>query len=151
MISLSLAMDLKNAGLIWKPALHDFFAIPQPGLDGRVFVVSDMTIDVVDHLGWETITFNGAVEWSLDYVVTAEVVWMPTEAQLREELQQRLLTETQPTVRLESFRGHYRCQIEDQGQVSEFAAAIAEDAYGQALLYLLQSDSSPGTGNQTLA
>ncbi|MEJ2303695.1 MAG: hypothetical protein P8Y14_19385 [Anaerolineales bacterium] len=42
MISLSTASQLKKAGLTWIPALHDFFAIPDRGLDDRVFVISDM-------------------------------------------------------------------------------------------------------------
>jgi hypothetical protein len=46
MISLSLAVKLKESGLTWQPTLHDFFAIPQPELEDRLFVLSDMTIDI---------------------------------------------------------------------------------------------------------
>ena len=46
MISLSLAVKLKNAGLDWVPELHHFFAIPESDLEHRKFVVSDMSVDV---------------------------------------------------------------------------------------------------------
>lgn len=138
MISLSLAMELKQAGLNWNPELHDFFAIPQPDLENRLFVLSDMTIDIQQIFGWEAITFNGAMEWSLDYIMTAEVVWVPTESQLREMLQERLLAEEQPAVQLVSAISGYHCQITYDGDLYEFEAATASDAYGQALLFLLQ-------------
>jgi hypothetical protein len=138
MVSLTLAIELKQAGLIWQPELHDFFAIPQPELEDRLFVLSDMTIDIQPLFGWQALTFNGAVEWSLDYIMTAEVVWVPTESQLREMLQERLLAEEQPAVQLLSSISGYHCQITYEGELQEFEAATASDAYGQALLFLVQ-------------
>jgi hypothetical protein len=141
MISLSLAVKLKESGLTWQPTLHDFFAIPQPELEDRLFVLSDMTIDIEPLFGWQAITFNGAVEWSLDYIMTAEVVWMPTESQLREMLQEFLLAEEQPAVQLLSSISGYQCQITFEGQIRDFEAATASDAYGRALLFLIQGGS----------
>lgn len=138
MISLSLAIELKLAGLTWQPEMHDFFAIPQPDLEDRLFVLSDMTIDIQPLFGWQAITFNGAMEWSLDYIMTADVVWVPTESQLREMLQERLLAEEQPAVQLLSAISGYNCQITYDGILHEFEAATASDAYGQALLFLVQ-------------
>ena len=94
MISLSLAMELKEAGLVWQPELHD--------------------------------------------IMKAEVVWVPTESQLREMLQERLLAEEQPAVQLISAISGYHCQITYDGDLHEFEAATASDAYGQALLFLIQ-------------
>jgi hypothetical protein len=138
MVSLSLAIKLKQAGLAWQPKLHDFFAIPQPELEDRLFVLSDMTIEIEPIFGWQAITFNGAVEWSLDYIMTADVVWVPTESQLREMLQEHLLAEEQPAVHLASAISGYHCQITLGGNIHEFEAATASDAYGLALLFLLQ-------------
>ncbi|MCB0028074.1 MAG: hypothetical protein KDE28_09225, partial [Anaerolineales bacterium] len=84
MIALELATQLKEAGLEWQPALHDFFSVPFPDLEHRVFVLSDMTINQEVLRGWPALTFSGAMEWALDYVLTMEVVWLPTEAQLRQ-------------------------------------------------------------------
>ncbi|MCZ7671506.1 MAG: hypothetical protein M5U34_32405 [Chloroflexi bacterium] len=36
--------------------------------------------------GWPAITFHGTSEWALDHIFMEEVVWMPTEEQLRQEL-----------------------------------------------------------------
>lgn len=140
MISLVMAMRLKEAGLVWEPALHDFFAVPEPGLDQRVFVLSDMTIEIEQLFGWQALTFNGAVEWALDYVMAAEVVWMPTESQLREIVQQHLLAEPQPAVQLISALDGYLCQINFQNHSHRFEAVSACDAYARALLYVLEHE-----------
>lgn len=138
MISLKLAIRLKQAGLSWQPELHDFFAIPQPELEDRLFVLSDMTIDIEPIFGWQAITFNGAVEWSLDYILTADVVWVPTESQLRDMLQELLLAEEQPAVQLTSAISGYHCQITYSGNLHDFEAPTASDAYGLALLFLME-------------
>jgi len=38
---LSIARLLKDAGLQWQPELNDFFAIPDRGIDEKIFVISD--------------------------------------------------------------------------------------------------------------
>jgi len=144
MISSYLAEELKLAGLAWQPKLHDFFAIPDTELAQRVFVVSDMMIDVQQLLGQQTITFNGAVEWSLDYIVITEALWMPTETQLRLALQEYLMTQKQPAVQLTSSLDSYHCHIRFMGKAHEFNAPSASDAYGQALLYVLKQTSDWG-------
>ena len=137
MISLSIAVELKNAGLVWHPALHHLFAIPDSDLDQRVFVVSDMAIDVERLFGQQAITFNGAVEWSLDHIMVDDVVWMPTEEQLREALQQRLLGEAEPVIRLNSYSNRFCCMISLEGESLSFEAHTASDAYGLALLHII--------------
>ena len=42
MISLHLARKLKAAGLVWQATTNDFFAVPDRGMDERLFVLSDM-------------------------------------------------------------------------------------------------------------
>lgn len=140
LIDIALARRLRDGGLVWTPAWHDFFAIPDSNLDERVFVLSDMAIDVQIRQGWPALTFNGAVEWSLDYVMQADVVWLPTESQLRHMLQVRLAGEEQPAVTLNCQPDVFVCAIQHQGQPHTFSAVEAADAYGMALLYLLRQE-----------
>ena len=135
MIALKLASKLKEAGLEWQPALHDFFSVPFPDLDHRVFVLSDMTINQEVLKGWPALTFSGAMEWALDYVLTMEVVWLPTESQLR----QRLIALAQPDeMTLTYAGGGYELVLSEEGYREHFKAETAEEVYGQALLTILQ-------------
>ncbi len=142
MISLTLAEELKQAGLNWFPQLHDFFAIPDTELADRIFVVSDMMIDVHQLIGNQLISFNGAVEWSLDFIMIADVVWMPTEEQLRQMLEDYLLAERQPAVEMLSFVDNYRCRITFLGKRYDFDDPTASGAYGHALLHVIQKAGS---------
>ncbi len=131
MLSVPLAKELRRAGLTWKPALFDFFHIPDRDLDDRRFVIADMSIDIqilADGIG--AITFNGAVEWSLDYILTQDVIWLPTEAQLRELLADRF-------TRLERTDAGYRVSVTDESGDHAFDGPTAADAYGSALLSAL--------------
>lgn len=127
MISVDLARRLTAAGLRWIPEEGDRFVIPDRNLDGDVFSVSEMTIQVDDVLGTRRISFNGAVEWALDSIEQGEVVWLPSEAQVREALGPSFES-------LERTRHGYRCS--SAGSV--FEASEAADAYGEALLAALE-------------
>ena len=141
MLSLVLAQELKTRGLDWKITKNDFFVIPDRGLDDTIFVVSDMTVLVETLSGALAVTFHGAVEWALDHVEVAELVWIPREDQLREMLEQHLIGEREPPLVLISTADGYRCEIQFQGQFLAFDAFGACDAYGLALLYILQNSS----------
>ncbi len=134
MISIDLARRLQSQKLEWNPTLHDQFMIPDRELDDRVFVIAELTIDVEQVAGHATIMFNGAVEWSLDYIFSQDVVWLPTEEQLRELLGDAL-------VGLTRSDGGYRCEIDVDGMAVLFTSPNASDAYGQALLHLLYAES----------
>jgi hypothetical protein len=138
MLSLTVAQQLKEAGLSWTPTKHDFFAIPDRGLDESVYVISDMTVLVEMVNGRLAATFHGAVEWALDHVFVADLVWLPSESQLRELLEQRLLGEPEPTFQLTSTADGYWCEIRFQGERVLFEAFGASEAYALALLYVLQ-------------
>lgn len=127
MISIELARRLRDAGLPWTPADGDRFFIPDRDLEGHTFSISQMTIDVRDVPGGQQIAFNGAVEWALDAIMQREVVWLPSEAQLRDRLGDAF-------ERLERRGDAYRCRAADK----DFVAATAAEAYGLALLDLLQ-------------
>ena len=130
MIGVELARELKEAGLDWKPAAGDRFAIPDRDLDEDVFVLSNMTIEVYSVPEGRVIGFNGTTEWALDDVEIDEALWLPREDQLRE-----LLGGT--------FRGLHRTDagydvdIILLGEDRTFTAASAEEAYAGALLHLL--------------
>lgn len=130
-LSVPLAKQLRRAGLVWRPALFDFFHIPDRDLDDRRFVIADMSIDIqvlADGIG--AITFNGAVEWSLDYILTQDVVWLPSEAQLRDVLADRFEG-------LERTDDGFEVSITDGSTSRAFRGPTAADAYGQAVLDVL--------------
>ncbi len=142
MISLLLARQLKNAGLIWKAKINDFFAIPDRGLETRIFVVSDMMASLDIFRGWTVVTFHGASEWALDYIFAQEVVWMPTEAQLRDTLEEFLLGEVEIVLELKYLPTGYRCTINYASEMHSFNAPDAAEAYGKALLHLLDTSKT---------
>jgi hypothetical protein len=146
MVSLEIAKQLKAAGLLWQPVMHDFFAIPDRGLDHERFVISDMTVYVELLRGWPIATFHGTSEWALDYIYLQELVWMPTEEQIREALASQLAGEPQPAVHLFGVADEYRCEIHFQGQTLAFTAEAAGDAYASALIYVLRV--APGPNGQ---
>lgn len=127
MIPFALAATLRDAGLAWKPAAGDRFAIPDRGLDDEVFVVSNMTIEVHDFPEGAVIGFNGTVEWALDDVSKDEAVWLPREDQLREMFGEQFRS-------LERLGDGYRVTIGTSG----YDGGSPEEAYGLALLELLR-------------
>ena len=147
MISLALAVELKQAGLVWRTSTHDFFAIPDHSMDERVFVLADMVAFTELVQGWPAVAFHGAAEWALDYVFSHELVWLPTEEQLREALVARLRGDDSAAGLTLDTRaaGGYRCTIERQGETLSFDAPAAGEAYARALLHLLrQRDRANG-------
>jgi hypothetical protein len=137
MLSLELAQKLKVAGLVWQPTLHDFFTIPDGDFDRRLFVLEDMLSTVEFRNGQMVLTFQGVVEWALDYVYLTEALWIPTESQLREQLESRLRVELPPYLMLVSTPDGYRCDIRVNGSWQGHEAFSASDAYAMALLTLL--------------
>ena len=140
MLLLSTAQKLKEAGLTWKPALHDFFAIPDRGLDDKIFVISDMFVNVELLRGHLEATFHGSVEWALDHIVVEELVWLPTEEQLRDELERRLFPMSGAGVKLTSAPDGYVCEFQVGDRWLRFEAFSASEAYSAALLHTLVTD-----------
>jgi hypothetical protein len=129
-IGVELAQQLKDAGLVWKPALGDRFAIPDRDLDDEVFVLSNMTIEVHTMAEGRVIGFNGTTEWALDDVELDETIWLPREDQLRE-----LLGGTFRMLRREP--AGYEVVIDLLGEQRTFAAETPAHAYAAALRHLL--------------
>lgn len=136
MISLEMAQQLRDTGLVWQPTKNDFFALPERNLDQHIFVVSELTA-LIEHYNREpVVTFHGSSEWALDYVLITDAVWLPTETQLRQALAQ-LIGDDAP-LRLERTISGYCCQIASIDQMIEFRAPDGETAYALAILYILQ-------------
>ncbi|WP_213452611.1 pilus assembly protein CpaE [Rhizomonospora bruguierae] len=136
MIPVTLAVRLHRAGLQWHPAPGDRFAMPDRDLDDDVFVLSDMTIQVYDTPDEQLIGFNGTVEWALDDIAVHEAIWLPREDQLRDLLRGTFR-------RLEREAGAYRVTLETVDGGRAFSAQTAEEAYGHALLHLIESAVAP--------
>ena len=133
MIGLTLAKQLRAAGLAWNPQPGDRFVVPDRGMDEEVFVVSNMVIEVHDAPTGQVFGFNGTTEWALDSLEQRQVVWLPRETQLRELLDQRF-------DRLESVTGGFAVVIDLDGEHRE-VDGDAESAYARALLAVLQASS----------
>ncbi len=140
MISLSLAQQLKKAGLKWEPATHDFFAVPERGMDNRVFVISDIQSSIENLFGSPVVAFQGASEWALDYLVTSEAVWLPTESQLRQVIEELLLQGGSHNLILAWALTGYRCIYSFDDRELVFQGVNAEEAYARALLHLLGAE-----------
>jgi hypothetical protein len=129
-LGIHVAQQLKEAGLTWKPAPGDRFAIPDRDLDEDVFVLSNMTIEVYSLPEGRVIGFNGTTEWAMDDVEMEETTWLPREDQLRELLGGtfRSLRRADPG---------YEVETDLLGELRIFAGPSPEEAYAAALLHLL--------------
>ena len=110
-------------------------------MDEKVFVITDMTILVRYLRGELSVTFHGTPEWALDYIFVSELIWLPHESQLRERLEELLISEPQPALTLICAADGYASRIQFQAQYIEFEAFGASDAYGLALLYVMAHQS----------
>lgn len=130
MPDLELAKRLRAAGLPWTPGPGDRFVIVDRGMDDEVFVVSELTIDVVDVPTGRLFRFNGTVEWALDSVEQEAVVWLPREDQLRAFLGRRFR-------RLEPVGDGFVVVVERGGTEERHLDVDAERAYARAALSVL--------------
>ncbi len=130
MITRELAESLAVHGREWVPASGDRFLVPDRELDDEVFVVSGMSVEVAELEFGAEMRFNGTVEWALDSIAKAEVVWLPREDQLRTSLGARF-------ERLERQGGPTDGWVVVLGDGSRFADIDAERAYARALLSVL--------------
>lgn len=131
MISLDLAICLQKAGVKWSPAAGDAFAIPNREMDHEVFVLSNMTIETHRFQTGTVFKFNGTTEWALDSVQQRDSVWLPSEAQLRDLLQGMF-------IRLERHDEQFRVTTEVNGRERSVEHTDPAEAYGMALLDLLE-------------
>ena len=138
MVSVALALELKAAGLRWEPTEGDAFTVPEVDLNGQVFILSSMASHVQMMKGFPYVMFHGSTEWAMDQVLTNDVVWLPSETQIRTALERRLDAFDQPNIRLLRLPDYYHCAVVYNGSEMLFVATTASDAYGQTLLHLLK-------------
>ncbi|MER3390361.1 MAG: pilus assembly protein CpaE [Microcella sp.] len=131
MISTGLARALRDAGLSWTPRSGDRFHIDRHELDADVFTVSELTIEAHEYPSGTVLGFNGTTEWALDSVDLGDTLWLPHEDQLRDLLRTAFRS-------LEVIDDGYRVTIELAGQRTPFESISAPEAYGLALLAVLE-------------
>lgn len=135
MISRELAEQLAPH-LSWVPANGDRFYIPRPEIAESVFTVSDMVVELIVRNGESRFHFNGTVEWALDSVESAEVIWLPREDQLRELIGSTFLS-------LDAGSAGFVVTVSGPGRAFHTEPQPeASDAYALALLYILGQNSS---------
>jgi len=130
MVSVDLARGLHDAGLEWVPAEGDRFVIPDRDLEDHVFTVSEMVIEVRKLKGAQRIMFNGAVEWALDSIKQHEVIWLPSETQLRNRLGRAFRS-------LRRTDAGYECELIVDGRQRTYRPPEPSDSYALALLDIL--------------
>ena len=133
MISLELARRLRDSGVKWVPSSGDRFVVADRDMDGDVFVLSEMTVEVHRFPHGEVIGFNGTTEWALDSIDQRQSVWLPSETQLR-----HLLGRTFQS--LEPVADEWRVTINIGGRTTSVQHADADEAYGLALLHLVTGE-----------
>ena len=131
MISTELATKLLDAGLVWTPVDGDQFRLRAPALADEVFTVSTMTIEAHEYPTGTILGFNGTTEWALDSVAIEDALWLPREDQLRTLLRSSFHA-------LRSSDGAYEVEVELLGQPRVFADPEPVEAYGRALLALIE-------------
>lgn len=140
MVSPQLALQLKQAGLAWRPAMRDTFALLETGMDEQIFAISDSAVLIQLLHGQPVVTFHGSVEWALDSVQLADAVWLPSETQARQELERRLDARGGSGLSLQRVAEGYACTIVIADREQHFTAASGSDAYAAALLSLLERE-----------
>lgn len=135
MISTGLARQLRDAGLRWKPASGDRFKIDRSEFDADVFTVSELTVEAHEYSTGTILGFNGTTEWALDSVDVNDALWLPREDQLRDLLRGAFRA-------LERTDDGYSVAIELDGAARAFSSVSAPEAYGLALLAVLERVSA---------
>ncbi|MGR2752636.1 pilus assembly protein CpaE [Agromyces arachidis] len=136
MITRELALRLRDAGLVWHPESGDRFQLDLPSnveadVEADTFTVSEMTIETRRYSTGTILAFNGTTEWALDSVALADAVWLPREDQLRELLRATFRV-------LRRLADAFEVEIELDGQPRRFEHPDPAEAYGMALLALIE-------------
>ncbi|WP_153397045.1 pilus assembly protein CpaE [Ornithinicoccus halotolerans] len=138
MITIALARQLQEAGMIWSPMPGDRFVVTSPGMEEDVFYLADMTVEVHRFVGGSVIGFNGVAEWALDSVDLEDTLWLPREDQMRAVLGPAFVRLARADGPVGAER-EYVVVVDVGGQEEQAAHHDAECAYAHALLTVLRS------------
>ncbi|WP_146843178.1 pilus assembly protein CpaE [Cellulomonas composti] len=134
MISVELALRLRETGLRWRPESGDRFVVLQPELDHEIFTISEMTIEAHHYPTGTVLGFNGTTEWALDSVAEEDALWLPREDQLRDLLGATFRSLARSTM------DTYQVVVERGGHFEEsFWGDTAAEAYALAVLALVSA------------
>jgi hypothetical protein len=139
MISRPLALRLREAGLVWRPATGDRFQFLAQDMDATgtdAFTVSDMTVEAHAYPTGTVLGFNGTTEWALDSIAIEEALWLPREDQLREALKG-----TFERLERDEDEGGWRVTCTFRGESMSHLADTPEDAYAMAVLAEVQASA----------
>lgn len=131
MIDLSLALQLRDAGLVWRPAPGDRFVVTATEMIDDLLYLSDMVIQPRELETGTIFAFNGTTEWALDSVAQERTVWLPHEGQLRTALGDAFGSLTRSD-------GYTVGAVVD-GREVQFHDHDPENAYARALVAVLGS------------
>ncbi len=137
MISRPLALRLREAGLVWRPATGDRFQLLAQDMEATgtdAFTVSDMTIEAHAYPTGTLLGFNGTTEWALDSIAIEEALWLPREDQLREALKG-----TFQRLERDEDQAGWRVTCTFRGESMSHLADTPEDAYAMAVLAEVQA------------
>jgi hypothetical protein len=137
MISRPLALRLREAGLVWRPATGDRFQLLTQDMEStgtEAFTVSDMTIEAHAYPTGTVLGFNGTTEWALDSIAIEDALWLPREDQLREALK-GTFERLERDVEADGWR--VTCTF--LGESMTHLADTPEDAYALAVLAEVQA------------
>lgn len=140
MISRPLALRLRSAGLVWRPATGDRFQFLAQDMESTgtdAFTVSDMTIEAHAYPTGTVLGFNGTTEWALDSIAIEDALWLPREDQLREALKG-----TFERLERDEEADGWRVTCTFRGERMTHLADTAEDAYAMAVLAEVEASSS---------
>jgi hypothetical protein len=132
MISRPLALRLRTAGLVWRPATGDRFQLLAQDMESTgtdAFTVSDMTIEAHAYPTGTVLGFNGTTEWALDSVSIEDALWLPREDQLRDALKG-----TFERLERDADADGWRVTCTFLGKSMTHLADSPEDAYAMAVL-----------------
>ena len=139
MISRPLALRLREAGLVWRPATGDRFQLLQQDMEStgtEAFTVSDMTIEAHTYPTGTVLGFNGTTEWALDSIALEEALWLPREDQSRAALKG-----TFERLERDEDEGGWRVTCTFRGTRMSHLADTPEDAYAMAVLAEVEAAS----------
>ncbi len=130
MIDAALALAVRTAGVRWSPQNGDWFCLIDDSTEP--WLIAPGAVEIAQIEGQPALLFHGASEWALDSVMAYEVMWLPSEQQMRELLIQHLGDAGQ--LQIDVTSAGVRCRVQIADWRYESSAIQAVDAYAATYL-----------------